>query len=246
VAREVVRRGHSVLVLEARRIAWNASGRNTGFVIPGYAADPQTIIDRVGLEQAKSLWALSETGFDYVRKTSRELPGVEVNEGGWLNVSKSDDEAETSAFAALLAKEFKAAVEFWPTERVREQLKSPFYFGAVHFPKAFCIHTLNYALALAADAEAPARASSRRRRRCKLIRTACASVSSRRVRECARRMWCLPETCISRASCLGSRTRWCRFQPMSSPRRGLAISSEKLSAIPVQSAIPNSPTIIIA
>ena len=37
VARELARRGWSVAVLEARRIAWNASGRNTGFVLPGFA-----------------------------------------------------------------------------------------------------------------------------------------------------------------------------------------------------------------
>lgn len=29
-AREIARRGWSVVVLEGRRIAWNASGRNTG------------------------------------------------------------------------------------------------------------------------------------------------------------------------------------------------------------------------
>ena len=38
VAREVARRGWSVVVLEAHRIAWNASGRNAGFVLPGFAA----------------------------------------------------------------------------------------------------------------------------------------------------------------------------------------------------------------
>ncbi|MBI3702323.1 MAG: FAD-binding oxidoreductase, partial [Rhizobiales bacterium] len=36
---------------------------------------------------------------------------------------------------------------------VREQLDNPRYFGAVHFPRAFHIHPLNYALGLAALAE---------------------------------------------------------------------------------------------
>jgi gamma-glutamylputrescine oxidase len=153
-AREIVRRGWSVVVLEAKRIAWNASGRNTGFVLPGFASDPDTIVERVGLEQAKALWALSETGFEYVRAASREMPGAEFAEGGWLNVSKVDDEADLTRFAEFLAGDFGAAVEFWPEERVREALKSPLYFGAVHYPKAFSIHPLNYALGLAAAAEA--------------------------------------------------------------------------------------------
>ena len=46
VARELVRRGWSVAVLEAKRVAWNASGRNGGFVLPGFAEDLDAIVDR--------------------------------------------------------------------------------------------------------------------------------------------------------------------------------------------------------
>src|SRR4029077_9269011 len=44
-------------------------------------------------------------------------------------------------------------VEAWPTDQVREVLRSGHYFQAAHYPKAFHIHPLNYALGLAADAE---------------------------------------------------------------------------------------------
>src|SRR5262245_1150055 len=71
-AREIARRGWSVVLLEARRIAWNASGRNTGFVLPGFAAEAENIIERVGRERAKALWTLSEAGVEYVRRTIRE------------------------------------------------------------------------------------------------------------------------------------------------------------------------------
>src|SRR3954464_5043265 len=67
VAREVARRGWSVVVLEGQRGAWNASGRNAGFVLPGYAAGAKALVTRVGLEAAKKLWALSEAGAEYVR-----------------------------------------------------------------------------------------------------------------------------------------------------------------------------------
>src|SRR6266513_2526432 len=59
VARELARRGWSVAVLEARRIAWNASSRNSGFVLPGFAQRIDAIVRRVGLDDAKALWALS-------------------------------------------------------------------------------------------------------------------------------------------------------------------------------------------
>src|SRR5467141_1967135 len=51
-ARELARRGWSVIVLEARRIAWAASGRNCGFVLPGFGQDIDRIVERVGVEHA--------------------------------------------------------------------------------------------------------------------------------------------------------------------------------------------------
>src|SRR5262249_54345301 len=47
-----------------------------------------------------------------------------------------------------------ANVEFWPVERVRAEFVNPRYFSAVHYPTAFHINPLNYALALADAAEA--------------------------------------------------------------------------------------------
>ena len=155
-ARELARRGWSVVVLEAKRIAWNASGRNTGFVIPGFAADEPAIIERVGSEHARALWALSEQGAEYVRTTIREtnMPGADLVEGGWLQVSKQDNDAAVERGAAYLAREFGAEVEYWPTDSVRGALRSPRYFSALHFPKAFSINPLAYAQGLAAAAEA--------------------------------------------------------------------------------------------
>src|SRR6476659_3929869 len=64
VAREVARRGWSVVVLEQKTVAWNASGRNLGVVLPGFAMDIEALVARVGLDHAKKLWALSEAGVD--------------------------------------------------------------------------------------------------------------------------------------------------------------------------------------
>jgi gamma-glutamylputrescine oxidase len=155
-AREIARRGSSVAVVEARRIAWNASGRNTGFVLPGFAQPMDIVTRRVGLAHAKALWALSEAGADYVRTAIHDtgMPGVDPVDGGWLNVSKTDDAEDDLALVALIGQEFGAAIEGWPTERVRDVLKSRHYFHAIHFPQAFQIHPLNYALGLAAAAEA--------------------------------------------------------------------------------------------
>ena len=70
--RELARNGWSVALIEAGRLAARASGRNTGFVLPGFAAEPDRVIARVGFEQAKDLWALAQAGLDYVRNAVAE------------------------------------------------------------------------------------------------------------------------------------------------------------------------------
>ena len=152
VAREVARRGWSVAVLEANRIAWAASGRNTGFVLPGFAEDIDSMIERVGLDHTKQLWALAEQGLVYVRRAIEETGMAGVNPvDGWLNVSKTDNDEELRNHVERL-RWIGADVEVWPTERVRAVLPNRHYFNAAHYPRAFHIHPLNYALGLAAAA----------------------------------------------------------------------------------------------
>src|SRR5947199_4545282 len=111
-ALELARRGWSVAVVEARRIAWNASGRNTGYVLPGFAQDMDAVVRRVGLEHARRLWELSDAGAEYVRATIRELgmPGIRMVERGWLKVSKSDEAEKDVSLVRLLGQDLGAIV----------------------------------------------------------------------------------------------------------------------------------------
>jgi gamma-glutamylputrescine oxidase len=154
VAREVARRGWSVAVLEAGEVAGGASGRNAGFVSPGFAERIDAIVERVGLARAKELWALSLAGVDYIRNAinETEMPGIEPRDGR-LSVRRTDDEPRLIEHATMLRVDFGADVEVWPTDQVREVLRTPYYFQGLHFPQAFHIHPLNYARGLAADAE---------------------------------------------------------------------------------------------
>ncbi len=152
-AREVARSGWSVVLLEAGRLAQGASGRNTGFVLPGFGADADNLIARVGFERTKNLWALSQAGLDYVRNAIRANGSTGIDpQNGWLYVSKKDNSDEFVKDVALLG-ELGCEIEGWPTERVRAVLRSERYFYAINYLRALSIHPLNYALALAAAAE---------------------------------------------------------------------------------------------
>ena len=152
-ARELAKSGWSVVLLEANRIASGASGRNTGFVLPGFAADANKLVGRVGFERTRSLWALSQAGVDYVRDTIAAEGAIATDpQDGWLYVSKVDNGDEIVRNVRLLG-DLGCEIEGWPTDRVRAVLHSERYFHAIHYLKALSIHPLNYALSLAAAAE---------------------------------------------------------------------------------------------
>src|SRR5262249_46343011 len=124
VARELARGGWSVVLLEAGRIAAHASGHNTGFVLPGFAASPESMIAPGGFDHGNALSTLAQSGLDYVRDVIRQekTPGVDPQDG-WLHVSKTDNGDGLTRLAALVG-EFGGEIEGWPTDRVRAVLRS--------------------------------------------------------------------------------------------------------------------------
>ena len=131
--------------------------------------------------------------------TIQGVPGIDA-ENGWLYVSKVDNGDEFQRSAELLGT-LGCEVENWPTERVRAALRSERYFHAIHYLRAFTIHPLNYALALAAAAE---RDGARIFENTPVLSIDPAGVRKRIVTPAARLragQWCWPETCSSRDCC---------------------------------------------
>ena len=68
----LARRGRNVVLLEANRIGWAASGRNGGFVSAGYSQSVFVLEQKLGLANARELFRLSIEGLGLVRKLVRE------------------------------------------------------------------------------------------------------------------------------------------------------------------------------
>jgi glycine/D-amino acid oxidase-like deaminating enzyme len=153
VALEAARMGASIAVLEGRHVGWNASGHHLGTVMPGFGLPVGELIERVGLEDARELWALSKEGADYVRATATEeaIPGIALSEGA-LEVSNVDAGETLISRLQTLSEDFETEVEGWQIDRVRDQLKTGRYFHGIYYPRAFQIDGRKYIHGLAAMA----------------------------------------------------------------------------------------------
>jgi glycine/D-amino acid oxidase-like deaminating enzyme len=151
VALEAARLGASVAVLEGRHIGWGASGHQLGTVMPGYGLPIKDLIARIGLEDARELWALSKEGAEYVRANASEqlIPGIALSEGA-LEVSNVDAGDQLISRLQMLAEDFETEVEGWQIDRVRDHLRTDRYFHGVHFPRAFQVDGRKYVDGLAA------------------------------------------------------------------------------------------------
>jgi len=94
-------------VLEAERIGWGASGRNGGFVSPGYSAGYQTIARQVGRDDAKSLHRLSIEGAEAVAANLEALGVADAERTqGLLSTSRYEATDELTAHRDWLEREF--------------------------------------------------------------------------------------------------------------------------------------------
>jgi glycine/D-amino acid oxidase-like deaminating enzyme len=150
VALCAAREGASVAVLEGRQVGWNASGNLVGTVTPGFTLALPDLIERIGLADARELWALSWAGADFVRANATEelMPGIGLS-NGVLEVSNIDAGDTLLRRLQMLAEDFDTTVEGWPAERVRDILRTDRYFYGLHYPQAFQVDGRVYVHALA-------------------------------------------------------------------------------------------------
>lgn len=152
-ALELQRRGKQVVLLEAKRLAWGASGRNGGFVFNGFARAISDVAQAAGLDVAKALYELSKQGTEFVRdEVARLAPAAKMGEGV-LVALRVDDLSSLERRREMMARDFDEPLEIKSIEETRALLNSPRYYQSVLQPKAFHIHPLRYALALAAEAK---------------------------------------------------------------------------------------------
>ncbi|CAB3805716.1 Gamma-glutamylputrescine oxidoreductase [Paraburkholderia caffeinitolerans] len=147
--------GRRVVVVEASRVAWAASGRNGGQALLGWSCDMGPLEQSLGLEGARELW----DSMRWAAREVRELPArhgfdIDYRPGSlWTAVKRNR--------IALLEEARDEAARKWCYDALRviaeqempEWVGSPRYLAALYDPEAGHLNPLKLALGIAAVIE---------------------------------------------------------------------------------------------
>lgn len=95
-------RGESVLVLDAHRPGWGASGRNAGFLMRGAADNYAAAVRDLGRDDARFLWRLTERNLEKLRSLGVPTLPCYQDRPSCLIAYEEDEDAELRRSVALL------------------------------------------------------------------------------------------------------------------------------------------------
>lgn len=153
-ALHLAQKGLRVVLLEAHRVGFGASGRNGGQVGSGQRQDQDWIEKTMGVETARKLWDLSQDAKALVRSLIAEHAIPVAWHPGVAHACWSDAEVRhTHSYAEKLALSY-GYTEIEPLDRpgIRALIGSQAYQGGEIDHGAGHIHPLNFAIGLAAAA----------------------------------------------------------------------------------------------
>jgi gamma-glutamylputrescine oxidase len=153
-ALELCERGYSVVVLEAERIGFGASGRNGGQIVNGYSRDLQTIAGRYGPEKAVKLGAMSLEGGEIIRnRVEKYKIDCGLVQGGFFAAFTDKQVREMAAHKANWEKYGHSGLEMVGKDEVSRYVKTDRYAGGMIDRLGGHIHPLNLLLGEAAAVE---------------------------------------------------------------------------------------------
>jgi gamma-glutamylputrescine oxidase len=153
-ALELAEAGYRVIVLEAERIGWGASGRNGGQVIFGYGCSEAKLEALLGREHARRLFDWSCESNDLIhQRRGRYNIDCDWREGHCHVAIKPRHINEIKAWQNDLETHYDYALPWWDRDMLRERLDSPRYLGGLYDARSGHLHPLKYALGLAQAAQ---------------------------------------------------------------------------------------------
>ena len=154
-ALHLAERSYSVVLLEAARLGWGASGRNGGQLSSGLRIGASDLVARFGRDEARRLWELAEEAKATVReRIAKHDIDCDLKAGNLHAAAKRRHLTEMARDVACQQEVLGYdAARLVDGEEVRDLVATQAYFGGVLDMGAGHLHPLNYALGLAAAAQ---------------------------------------------------------------------------------------------
>lgn len=148
-ALDLAEAGYRVVVLEAERIGWGASGRNGGQVIFGWGCSEAKLESLLGRDDARRLfdWSLEAVELIHERRAKHAID-CDWRDGHIHVAIKPRHVAELRDWQDALAGDYAHALPWWDREQLRSVLDSPRYLGGLYDARSGHLHPLKYALGL--------------------------------------------------------------------------------------------------
>jgi len=155
-ALELAERGYRVILLEAERVGWGASGRSGGQAIFGFSTAMSGIAARVGPEVARRMWDVSVEALEFVReRVARHAIDCDLHWGHLHVATKPRQREELLELQAELARRYDyRSPRFLERDGVESLLATERYCAGLFDPRSGHLHPLNYTLGLAQAASA--------------------------------------------------------------------------------------------
>ena len=153
-ARELARRGVAVSLLEAHTLGWGASTRNGGIVHAGYKWSARQLIKHYGEETGKALYQETLDSYRLVRSLiDDEAIDCGFREVGHLELAYAPAHVPELEHARESLASVGVSSTVVPRERIREEIGSDAYFGALAVEGSGLFHPGRYFAGLAAAAD---------------------------------------------------------------------------------------------
>ena len=150
-ALHLAQKGHDVVLLEAHRVGFGASGRNGGQVGSGQRQDQDWLEATVGHDAAHRLWDLSQHAKALVKSLIRDHAMPVTFHPGVATACYTDAETRAShAYTDKLRRDYNyTAIQSLDQPAIRTLIGSTAYIGGEIDRDAGYIHPLYYAIGLA-------------------------------------------------------------------------------------------------
>ena len=153
-ARELARRGRAVTLLEANTLGWGASTRNGGIVHAGYKWSARELIERYGPEAGTALYRETLDSYALVKRLiAEESIDCDFREVGHLELAYAPSHVPELEHAKASLATVGVESTIVPRERIREEIGTDAYFGALAVEGSALLHPGRYFAGLAAAAD---------------------------------------------------------------------------------------------